>query len=75
MATAKSEALTAYEFDGATGEAVNRELSAAELAQRELDVVAAATQQAVVDAKAAARISALNKLADLGLTAEEIAAL
>jgi hypothetical protein len=75
MATAKSEALTAYEFDGATGEAVNRELSAAELAQRELDAVAAAIQQAVVDAKAAARVSGLAKLADLGLTAEEIAAL
>jgi hypothetical protein len=75
MATAKSEAITAFEFDGTTGETVNRELSAAELAQRELDAVEAATQQAAIDAKTAARISALNKLADLGLTAEEIAAL
>jgi hypothetical protein len=75
MATAKNEALTAFEFDGTTGETVNREFSTAELAQRELDVIAAATQQAAIDAKTAARISALNKLADLGLTAEEIAAL
>ena len=35
----------------------------------------AAAQQAEVDAKAAARESALAKLTDLGLTAEEIAAL
>ena len=35
----------------------------------------AAAQQAEADAKAAARESALAKLADLGLTAEEIAAL
>jgi hypothetical protein len=75
MATAKSEALTAYEFDGTTGETVKRELSAAELAQRELDTAEATAQQAEADAKAAARISALAKLADLGLTAEEIAAL
>ena len=35
----------------------------------------AAAQQAAEDAKVAARESALAKLADLGLTAEEIAAL
>ena len=35
----------------------------------------AAARQAEADAKAAARESALAKLADLGLTAEEIAAL
>jgi hypothetical protein len=75
MATAKSEALTAVEFNGVSGETINRPLSEAELAQREIDAVAAATQQAVVDAKAAAHASALAKLADLGLTAEEIAAL
>jgi hypothetical protein len=75
MATAKSEALTAYEFDGATGETINRELSAAELAQREIDTAEAAVRQAEADAKAAARTSALAKLADLGLTAEEVAAL
>ena len=75
MATAKSEALTAYEFDGATGQAVNRPLSENEIAQRSLDAAEAQTQQAEADAKTAARASALAKLADLGLTAEEIAAL
>jgi len=75
MATAKSEVLTAYEFDGETGEAVNRPLSESELAQREVDAAQAAVQQAEADAKAGARASALAKLADLGLTAEEIAAL
>jgi hypothetical protein len=34
-----------------------------------------ATQQAELEARIAARASALSKLADLGLTAEEIAAL
>jgi hypothetical protein len=44
-------------------------------AQRTKDQAEAAAQQAEADAKAAARESALAKLADLGLTAEEIAAL
>ena len=44
-------------------------------AQRQLDIAQAAAQQAEIDAKIAARESALAKLAELGLTAEEIAAL
>jgi len=55
------------------------ELSGADLtsfkAQRTKDQAEASAQQAEADAKAAARTSALAKLADLGLTAEEIAAL
>ena len=55
------------------------ELTGAELiafkAQRELDAAETAAQLAEIEAKAAARQSALAKLADLGLTAEEIAAL
>jgi hypothetical protein len=55
------------------------ELSGADLtafkAQRTKDQAEAAARQAEADAKAAARESALAKLADLGLTAEEIAAL
>ena len=43
--------------------------------QRTKDQAEAAAHQAELDAKAAARASALAKLADLGLTAEEIAAL
>jgi hypothetical protein len=44
-------------------------------AQRTKDQAEAAAHQAELDAKAAARASALAKLAELGLTAEEIAAL
>jgi len=44
-------------------------------ADRKVIQAEAAAQQAEADAKAAARQSALAKLADLGLTAEEIAAL
>jgi DNA-binding NarL/FixJ family response regulator len=75
MATAKTQTLTALEVDAITGIQIIRELTAEELAQRELDAAQAAAQQAEADAKAAARESALAKLADLGLTAEEIAAL
>lgn len=46
-----------------------------EYADYQAQHAAAATQQAKVDAIAAARVSALAKLADLGLTADEIAAL
>ncbi len=75
MATAKTEVLTAFEIDALTGVETIRELTADELTQRELDKAQAASRQAEADAKAAARESALAKLADLGLTAEEIAAL
>jgi hypothetical protein len=55
------------------------ELTGADLtafkAQRALDKTAQDARQAEADAKEAARASALAKLADLGLTAEEIAAL
>ena len=55
------------------------ELTGADLtafkAQREADQAAHDALKAEADAKAAARESALAKLADLGLTAEEIAAL
>ena len=75
MATAKTQTLTTFEIDAATGVETIRELTTEELAQRELDAANAAAHQAESDAKAAARQSALAKLADLGLTAEEIAAL
>jgi hypothetical protein len=62
-----------------TGESVETPLTAEEIAQRELDIVAAAAEQAERDALAAAeaeaKASAQAKLATLGLTAEEIAAL
>jgi hypothetical protein len=67
--------LLAVEYNALTGETIQRELTAEEIEQHELDVADALAQQAEAEAKAAARQSALAKLADLGLTAEEIAAL
>jgi hypothetical protein len=75
MATAKTEILTVLQIDAITGQQIVRELNADELAQLELDKVEAATIAAEAQAKATARASALAKLAELGLTADEIAAL
>jgi DNA-binding NarL/FixJ family response regulator len=54
---------------------VFREMNNQEIAQFELDKAEQETQQAEQEAKIAARQSALAKLAALGLTEEEIAAL
>jgi DNA-binding NarL/FixJ family response regulator len=74
MATT-AQILTALEFDGLTNETTIRELTAEELAKRKLDQAETKAQQAEADAKVAARESALAKLAALGLSADEIAAL
>ena len=62
-----------------TGITTEVELTAAELAQREVDAAAYAAQKAEEDAAAeaaaAAKASGQAKLAALGLTADEIAAL
>jgi hypothetical protein len=67
------------EVNCATGIAVEVPLTAEEIQQRELDAIAAATAKAEADALAAAeadaKASAQAKLAALGLTDEEIAAL
>ena len=67
------------EVNCATGEVTETPLTAEEIQQRELDAIAAATAKAEADAVAAAeadaKASAQAKLAALGLTAEEIAAL
>lgn len=67
------------EVNCATGIAVEVPLTADEIEQRELDAIAAATAQAereAVDAATAnAKASAQAKLAALGLSANEIAAL
>ena len=67
------------EVNCATGIAVEVPLTAEEIAQREVDAANAATAKAEADAIAAAeadaKASAQGKLAALGLTAEEIAAL
>ena len=73
--TTSTQVLTATEFNGLTNETITRELTAEELEQRKLDGTEANALKAVVDAKVAARESALAKLAALGLTADEIAAL
>jgi hypothetical protein len=52
-----------------------REMTDAEYAQWQTDNEAHAAQAATVEAQAAARASALAKLAELGLTNDEIAAL
>jgi hypothetical protein len=70
---------TAIEVNCTTGEVIERPLTAEELAQREVDAAAYAVAQAEREAAEAAALaakeSAKAKLAALGLTAEEIAAL
>ena len=65
--------------DCATGESTTVPLTTEELAQREADRVAYEAQQAerlaLEEAKEAAKASANAKLAALGLTADEIAAI
>lgn len=74
-----SEILTKMVANCSTGVVEVVPLSAEELAQREIDIVYFVTQQAereaIEQAKATAKASAEAKLAALGLTAEEIAAL
>jgi hypothetical protein len=68
-----------YELNVTTGEIIQREATAKELAQEALDQAAAAAANAERDAAEAARLaakeSARAKLATIGLTEEEIAAL
>ena len=70
---------TAIEVNCETGEVIERPLTAEELAQREADAAAHAAAEAEREATEAAALavkeSAQAKLAALGLTAEEIAAL
>ena len=70
-----SETATAVIFDASTGEVTERPLTADEVAEREVMQAEAEARQAEAEAKVAARESALAKLAALGLTADEVAAL
>lgn len=74
-----TETLTKIVVDCSTGEQTIVPLTAEEIAQREADALAYAEQKALEDAaelaKAEAKASAEAKLAALGLTADEIAAL
>jgi len=70
---------TAIEVNCTTGEVTERPLTAEEISQRETDAAAWAEQkaaeEAAAQAAAEAKASAQAKLAALGLTADEIAAL
>ena len=70
---------TRIEVDCSTGAVTEIELTDAEIAQREADAEAFAAQKVLDDAEQelaqASKESAQAKLAALGLTAEEIAAL
>ena len=58
-----------------TGETTIRDYTPAEIAELEAELVKAQADDAKAEAKATARASALAKLAALGLSADEIAAL
>jgi hypothetical protein len=70
-----TEKITLVEFDGLTGLQTIRELTSEELQEREELAAEEQIARLQLEAKAAARTSALAKLAALGLTEEEIAAL
>ena len=74
-----TETLNKIVVDCSTGEQTIVPLTAEEIAQRELDAAshaeAESIRQAEAEAKAEAKESAQAKLAKLGLTSEEIAAL
>jgi hypothetical protein len=67
--------LTLIEFDGATGQEVVRELTKDEIAERKELAIESKKLHDELQAKEDAKASALAKLAALGLTEEEIAAL
>lgn len=75
MATTPKDTLKVLEIDALSGETTLRDLTVAELKQRELDAIEIAKIKTGIEAKAAARQSALAKLKELGLTEAEIAAL
>ena len=74
MATTKTNP-TGLIVDVIAGTSQVIDLTADEIAQRETLAAEVAAQKAYIEAMATARASALAKLAELGLTADEIAAL
>jgi DNA-directed RNA polymerase specialized sigma24 family protein len=63
------------EHNALTGETIEREATAEEIAQAAIDAEVNAGVQAAKDAIAEAAASAVSKLESLGLTPEEIAAI
>jgi hypothetical protein len=72
MATTQNESFIAVEVNVETGEVLEREMTAQEITDLQASQAELQLQQ---DARVAARESALAKLAALGLTADEVAAL
>ena len=70
---------TVTEYDAITGETTTREATAAEIARtkqiNDETAIYLANQKAAKEARAAAKTSAQIKLAALGLTEEEVAAI
>ena len=69
------EELKALIVDAITGESYERPLTSEEIADREVMQAEAEARQAEQDAKVASRLSAIEKLAALGLTEDEVGAL
>jgi hypothetical protein len=69
------EELKALIVDAITGESYERPLTAEEIADREIMQLEAEARQGEQDAKVASRLSAIEKLAALGLTEDEVGAL
>ena len=65
----------AFEYNGLTNLTTQRSMTAEEIADLETLQAKAEAQETAHQAKADARLSALAKLADLGLTQDEINAL
>jgi hypothetical protein len=74
-----SDTPTVIEVNCATGEQIERPMTAEEITQRETDAAAFAARQAIeqaeAEAKADAKLTAQAKLQALGLSGEEVAAL
>ena len=70
-----SETYTTTSNDALTGESVIRNMTSEEIAEFQSQMESLQLDQSTIDAKNAARESALSKLAALGLTQEEIEAL
>ena len=75
MATAKKEIPMILVVNAQTGETNERPMTSDEIAQLKIEFDELKAKKAEAEAKVAARESALAKLAALGLTEQEIAAL
>ena len=62
-------------IDCTTGEVIERDLTADELAQQEIDEANVLAEKAEAEAKAETKAAAQAKLAALGLTVEDLTAL